>query len=45
MRLVDLRHTVDDAMVLEAGGPVDAVEIEEEEEMVGDRDDLFSKLE
>ena len=44
MRLVGLRHTVDDAMVLEAGGPVDAVEIEEEE-MVGDRDDLFSNLE
>ena len=43
MRVVGLRHTVQDAMVIEAGGPVDAVEIEEEE-MVSGREKLSSYL-
>ena len=37
--VVGLRYTVEDAMVIEAGGPVDAVEIEEEE-MVSRREKL-----
>ena len=40
MCLVGLRFTVEDAMVLEAGGPVDAAEIEEQE-MVGVRENFI----